>query len=46
LSATFANARANFDTNGFSCEIEVPLREAAPRMPEVETGRDLALGLD
>jgi PAS domain S-box-containing protein len=46
LSATFANARSNFDTNGFSCEIEVPLREAAPRMPELETGRGLALGLD
>jgi PAS domain S-box-containing protein len=46
LSATFANARSTFDTNGFSCEIEVPLREAAPRAPELETGRDLALGLD
>jgi two-component sensor histidine kinase len=27
LRATFANARFNFETNGFSCEIEVPLRE-------------------
>jgi two-component sensor histidine kinase len=39
LRATFANARANFDTTGFSCEIEVPLREAAPRTPELESGR-------
>ncbi len=39
LRATFANARSNFHTNGFSCEIEVPLREAAPRTPELETGR-------
>jgi PAS domain S-box-containing protein len=39
LRATFANARSNFDTNGFSCEIEVPLREASPRTPELETGR-------
>jgi PAS domain S-box-containing protein len=46
LSATFANARSNFNTNGFSCEIEVPLRDAAPRTPGLETGRDLALGLD
>jgi two-component sensor histidine kinase len=29
LRATFANVRSNFDTNGFSCEIEVPFREAA-----------------
>jgi PAS domain S-box-containing protein len=39
LRATFANARSNFDTNGFSCEIEVPLPEAARRTPELETGR-------
>jgi two-component sensor histidine kinase len=30
LRASFANARTDFDTNGFSCEIEVPFREAAP----------------
>jgi two-component sensor histidine kinase len=30
LRATFANARSNFDINGFSCEIEVPFREVAP----------------
>jgi two-component sensor histidine kinase len=29
LRATFANACSNFDTNGFSCEIEVPFREVA-----------------
>jgi PAS domain S-box-containing protein len=46
LSATFANARSSFDTNGFSCEIEVPLREAAPRTPELEPDRHLALGWD
>jgi PAS domain S-box-containing protein len=41
LRATFANARSNFDTNGFSCEIEVSFREAALSrwMPELETGR-------
>jgi PAS domain S-box-containing protein len=39
LRATFANARSNFAANGFSCEIEVPLREAAPRTPELETSR-------
>jgi len=30
LRATFANARSNFDTNGFSCEIAAPFREVAP----------------
>jgi PAS domain S-box-containing protein len=30
LRTTFADARSNFDTNGFSCEIEVPFREVAP----------------
>ncbi|HEY2532268.1 MAG TPA: PAS domain S-box protein [Xanthobacteraceae bacterium] len=36
-----ADARSNFDTNGFSCKIEVPFREAAPSRwtPELETGR-------
>jgi len=29
LRATFANARSNFDTDGFSCEIGVPLRDVA-----------------
>jgi two-component sensor histidine kinase len=29
LRAAFANARSSFDTNGFSCEIEVPFREVA-----------------
>jgi two-component sensor histidine kinase len=29
LRATFADARSNFDMNGFSCEIEVPFREVA-----------------
>jgi two-component sensor histidine kinase len=38
LRSTFVNARSNFDTNGFSCEIEVPLREAVPPLePELET---------
>jgi two-component sensor histidine kinase len=27
LRASFANARSNFETNGYSCEIEVPFRE-------------------
>jgi two-component sensor histidine kinase len=39
LSATFANTRSHFDRNGFSCDIEVPLREAAPRALELETSR-------
>jgi PAS domain S-box-containing protein len=30
LRGSFANVRSNFDTNGFSCEIEVPFREVAP----------------
>jgi PAS domain S-box-containing protein len=30
LRASFTNVRSNFDTNGFSCEIEVPFREVAP----------------
>lgn len=30
LRATFATARSNFETNGFSCEIEVPFREVVP----------------
>jgi two-component sensor histidine kinase len=39
LRATFANARFDFDMSGFSCEIEVPLREAAsPLEAELETG--------
>ena len=37
LSATFANTRSRFDRNGFCCEIEVPLREAAPRTFEPES---------
>ncbi len=38
LRATFAKARSNFDTNGFNCAIEVPLREAAPPLEsELET---------
>jgi PAS domain S-box-containing protein len=45
LRATFPDARCNFDTNGFSCEIEVPFREASGvpslKLPGVE-----ALGLD
>jgi two-component sensor histidine kinase len=45
LRATFADARSNFDMNGFSCAIEVPIREVAPsrRTPEVETGGNEAL---
>ncbi|HEY2533667.1 MAG TPA: PAS domain S-box protein [Xanthobacteraceae bacterium] len=41
LRATFADARSNFDTNGFSCEIEVPFRQAVPfrSAPELGTGR-------
>ena len=38
LRATFANARSNFDTDGFRCEIEVPLREVTAR------GESLAAG--
>jgi PAS domain S-box-containing protein len=43
LRASFANVRSNFDTNGFSCEIEVPLREVAPSRwaPEPKTGMGL-----
>jgi two-component sensor histidine kinase len=48
LRATFADARSTFDTNGFSCEIEVPFREVAPSRwaPELETGGDEALGVN
>jgi PAS domain S-box-containing protein len=43
LRASFANVRSNFDTNGFSCEIEVPLREVAPSRwaSEPKTGMGL-----
>jgi two-component sensor histidine kinase len=30
LRTAFADARSNFDMNGFSCEIEVPFRPTAP----------------
>lgn len=30
LSATFANARSRFDTDGYSCDIEVRYQEVAP----------------
>jgi two-component sensor histidine kinase len=48
LRATFADVRSNFDTNGFSCDIEVPFREVAPSRwaPELETGGDEALSLN
>jgi PAS domain S-box-containing protein len=47
LRATFANARSNFETNGFSCEIEVPFREVVPSRwrSELQPG-DEALGLN
>ena len=38
LRATFANARTNFDTDGFRCEIEVPLREVAARGGRLAAG--------
>jgi two-component system CheB/CheR fusion protein len=37
LRVTFANAYTDFDTNGFSCEIEVPFREAATARPRPES---------
>jgi PAS domain S-box-containing protein len=48
LRASFANVRSNFDTNGFSCEIEVPFREVAPShwTSELETGCNEASGLN
>jgi two-component sensor histidine kinase len=39
LSAMFANTRSHFDRNGFGCDIEEPLRAAAPGTLELETGR-------
>jgi PAS domain S-box-containing protein len=48
LRATFANVRSNFDTNGFSCEIDVPLRQVAPPAgrPDLKPAGDGALGLN
>jgi molybdate/tungstate transport system substrate-binding protein len=44
LRATFADARSNFDTNGFNCEIELPFREAASiAVSEAQTAEQTVL---
>ena len=46
LSATFANTRSHFDGNGFSCDVEVALREARAPDPRAQKPiGDLASGL-
>ncbi|HEY2532445.1 MAG TPA: PAS domain S-box protein [Xanthobacteraceae bacterium] len=48
LRVTFANARSNFDTNGFSCAIEVPISTSVPSRwaTELEPAGVETLGLN